>query len=60
MHVQRRHQKLIEEAPSPFLSDETRARMHDAALGAVRSTRYRNAGTIEFLVGTTSASTSWR
>jgi acetyl-CoA carboxylase biotin carboxylase subunit len=48
--VQRRHQKLCEEAPSPFLSEETRTRMHEAALGAVRSTRYLNAGTIEFLV----------
>jgi acetyl-CoA carboxylase, biotin carboxylase subunit len=49
--VQRRHQKLMEEGPSPFLSAETRARMHHAALEAVRATRYLNAGTIEFLVG---------
>ena len=49
--VQRRHQKLMEEGPSPFLTAETRARMHEAALEAVRSTRYLNAGTIEFLVG---------
>jgi acetyl-CoA carboxylase biotin carboxylase subunit len=49
--VQRRHQKLMEEGPSPFLSAETRSRMHEAALEAVRSTRYLNAGTIEFLVG---------
>jgi acetyl-CoA carboxylase biotin carboxylase subunit len=49
--VQRRHQKLMEEGPSPFLTAETRSRMHEAALEAVRSTRYLNAGTIEFLVG---------
>jgi acetyl-CoA carboxylase biotin carboxylase subunit len=48
--VQRRHQKLCEEAPSPFLAPETRRRMHEASLEAVRRTRYRNAGTIEFLV----------
>jgi acetyl-CoA carboxylase, biotin carboxylase subunit len=49
--VQRRHQKLLEESPSPFLSDEARTRLYDAALGAVRATRYRNAGTIECLLG---------
>jgi acetyl-CoA carboxylase biotin carboxylase subunit len=49
--VQRRHQKLCEEAPSPFLQAATRRAMHDAALAAVRHTRYLNAGTIEFLVG---------
>ena len=49
--VQRRHQKLMEEGPSPFLTPDTRSRMHEAALEAVRSTRYLNAGTIEFLVG---------
>jgi acetyl-CoA carboxylase biotin carboxylase subunit len=49
--VQRRHQKLMEEGPSPFLTAETRARMHEAALEAVRTTAYLNAGTIEFLVG---------
>ena len=49
--VQRRHQKLLEESPSPFLSDDARARLYDAALGAVRATRYRNAGTIECLLG---------
>jgi acetyl-CoA carboxylase biotin carboxylase subunit len=48
--VQRRHQKLCEEAPSPFLAPEARRRMHEAALQAVRGTRYLNAGTIEFLV----------
>ena len=49
--VQRRHQKLCEEALSPFLSAESRHALHEAALNAVRTTRYRNAGTIECLVG---------
>ncbi len=49
--VQRRHQKLLEESPSPFLSDEARGHLYDAALAAVRATRYRSAGTIECLLG---------
>ena len=49
--VQRRHQKLCEEALSPFLSPASRHALHEAALNAVRTTRYRNAGTIECLVG---------
>jgi acetyl-CoA carboxylase biotin carboxylase subunit len=49
--IQRRHQKLLEESPSPFLSADARTRLYDAALGAVRATSYRNAGTIECLVG---------
>jgi acetyl-CoA carboxylase biotin carboxylase subunit len=48
--IQRRHQKLVEEAPSPFLPDDTRQRMYEAGLRAVEATRYRNAGTLEFLV----------
>ena len=48
--IQRRHQKLIEESPSPFISDETRRKMCDAALLGVRSVNYEGAGTIEFLV----------
>jgi acetyl-CoA carboxylase, biotin carboxylase subunit len=49
--VQRRHQKLLEESPSPFISEDTRQALYSAALGAVRATRYRNAGTIECLLG---------
>ena len=49
--IQRRHQKLIEESPSPFLSAATRATMMEAARTAVASLRYSGAGTIEFLVG---------
>ncbi len=48
--VQRRHQKIIEESPSPALAASTRARMGDAAIAAARASGYRNAGTIEFLV----------
>ena len=48
--VQRRHQKLIEEAPSPALTEELRRAMGVAAVKAVRATDYRNAGTIEFLL----------
>ncbi|MDR0514932.1 MAG: acetyl-CoA carboxylase biotin carboxylase subunit [Coriobacteriaceae bacterium] len=48
--IQRRHQKLIEEAPSPALTDETRRAMGVAAIKAVRATEYKNAGTIEFLL----------
>ena len=48
--IQRRHQKLLEEAPSPALTDDLRRSMGVAALKAVRATGYRNAGTIEFLL----------
>ncbi|MBQ3302242.1 MAG: acetyl-CoA carboxylase biotin carboxylase subunit [Eggerthellaceae bacterium] len=48
--VQRRHQKLIEEAPSPALSDELRRAMSVAAVKAVRAVDYRSAGTVEFLL----------
>ena len=48
--IQRRHQKLIEEAPSPFVDAELRRRMGDAACRLVASVGYQNAGTVEFLV----------
>jgi acetyl-CoA carboxylase, biotin carboxylase subunit len=47
--VQRRHQKMIEEAPSPALTPELRARMGETAVAAARAVNYRNAGTVEFL-----------
>lgn len=48
--IQRRHQKLLEEAPSPFLDDELREKMGSVAVKAAQSVDYVNAGTIEFLV----------
>jgi 3-methylcrotonyl-CoA carboxylase alpha subunit len=48
--IQRRHQKLIEEAPSVALDDDLRARMGDAAVRIARSVGYVNAGTVEFLL----------
>lgn len=50
--IQRRHQKLVEEAPSPALSQELRAEMGAAALKLVRNVDYQNAGTVEFLLDT--------
>jgi acetyl-CoA carboxylase biotin carboxylase subunit len=47
--IQRRHQKVIEECPSPVMDAELRARMGDAALKVVRAANYYNAGTVEFL-----------
>ena len=49
--VQRRHQKVIEEAPSPVVNAELRARMGAAAVAAARAIGYRGAGTVEFLLG---------
>ena len=48
--IQRRHQKLIEEAPSAVLDDELRRRMGDAAITAAKAVNYVNAGTVEFLL----------
>jgi acetyl-CoA carboxylase biotin carboxylase subunit len=48
--IQRRHQKLLEEAPSPALSKELRQKMGDAAVAACKRVGYSNAGTIEFLL----------
>ncbi|NSZ64836.1 acetyl/propionyl/methylcrotonyl-CoA carboxylase subunit alpha [Agrobacterium tumefaciens] len=48
--IQRRHQKVIEEAPAPGLPDTLRQRMYDAAVAAARAIDYRGAGTVEFLL----------
>ncbi|MET9767373.1 biotin carboxylase N-terminal domain-containing protein [Streptomyces sp. NPDC006415] len=48
--LQRRHQKVVEEAPAPGLDDTLRKRLHDAAVAAARAVDYRGAGTVEFLV----------
>ena len=47
--IQRRHQKLVEESPSPAIDEATRQRMGEAAVAAAKAVGYRNAGTIEFL-----------
>jgi acetyl-CoA carboxylase, biotin carboxylase subunit len=47
--IQRRHQKMIEEAPSPVVTPDLRSRMGAAAVAAARAVGYRNAGTVEFL-----------
>jgi len=47
--IQRRHQKLVEEAPSPIMTDELRERMSASAVTVARTSGYRNAGTVEFL-----------
>ncbi|WP_250003147.1 biotin carboxylase N-terminal domain-containing protein [Actinoplanes sp. M2I2] len=49
--LQRRHQKLVEEAPAPFLSDEQRASLHESAKAICREAGYHGAGTVEYLVG---------
>jgi propionyl-CoA carboxylase alpha chain len=49
--IQRRNQKVLEEAPSPGISDDVRRRLHEGALALGRAVGYQNAGTVEFLVG---------
>jgi propionyl-CoA carboxylase alpha chain len=49
--IQRRHQKVIEEAPSPFISDATRRAMGEQAVALARAVKYQSAGTVEFVVG---------
>ena len=49
--IQRRHQKVIEEAPSPFISDATRRAMGEQAVALARAVNYQSAGTVEFVVG---------
>ncbi|HJX44903.1 MAG TPA: biotin carboxylase N-terminal domain-containing protein [Geodermatophilus sp.] len=50
--LQRRNQKLVEEAPAPFLTDEQRERIHSSAKAICREAGYSGAGTVEYLVGT--------
>src|SRR5438067_6728634 len=49
--IQRRHQKVIEEAPSPFLDDKTRRAMGEQAVALAKAVNYQSAGTVEFVVG---------
>lgn len=48
--IQRRHQKLIEESPSPFINEKTRKKLGEYALKAAKAMNYRNVGTVEFVV----------
>ena len=49
--IQRRHQKVIEEAPSPFISEKTRQAMGEQAVSLAKAVKYQSAGTVEFVVG---------
>ena len=49
--VQRRHQKVVEEAPSAFITDDTRKKMGEQAVQLARAVDYLSAGTVEFIVG---------
>ena len=49
--IQRRHQKVIEEAPSPFINDRTRKAMGEQAVALAKAVKYESAGTVEFVVG---------
>jgi acetyl/propionyl-CoA carboxylase alpha subunit len=57
--IQRRHQKVIEESPSPALTPELRTRMGEAAVAAARAAGYQNAGTVEFLLDAGGESSSF-
>ena len=48
--IQRRHQKVIEEAPSPFINDQTRQEMGRQAIALAKAVDYESAGTVEFIV----------
>ena len=48
--IQRRHQKLVEEAPSPFMTEKLRKKMGEAAIKGAKAVKYEGAGTVEFLV----------
>ena len=48
--IQRRHQKLVEETPSPYMTDELREKMGEAAIKAAKAVKYEGVGTVEFLV----------
>src|SRR5262249_25943453 len=48
--IQRRHQKVIEEAPSPFLDEKTRSAMGEQAVALAKAVKYKSAGTVEFIV----------
>lgn len=48
--IQRRYQKVVEESPSPFITEETRKKMGEAAIAACKAIQYDNAGTVEFIV----------
>ena len=49
--IQRRHQKVIEEAPSPFIGEETRRKIGESAIALAKAVNYDSAGTVEFIVG---------
>jgi propionyl-CoA carboxylase alpha chain len=51
--IQRRHQKVIEEAPSPFITEATRKAMGEQAVALAKAVKYQSAGTVEFVVGRT-------
>ncbi len=58
--IQRRHQKLLEEAPSPALNEELRNKMGDTAVMAANAVHYHGAGTVEFLLDKHGQFYSWK